>query len=85
MLWSTTDGTLWHRLVIGRGWTDDRYATWLGRMWVSMLVADDGGGLTIPSPTHRTGANPYQSSPDGESKSEDAELVLHEIEHHPLQ
>jgi hypothetical protein len=39
VLWSTTDGTLWHRLVIERSWTDDRYATWLGRMWVSMLVA----------------------------------------------
>jgi AcrR family transcriptional regulator len=43
VLWSTTDGTLWHRLVIERGWTDDRYATWLGRMWVSMLVADHDG------------------------------------------
>lgn len=38
LLWSTTDGTLWHRLVVERGWTDDRYAAWLGRMWVSMLV-----------------------------------------------
>jgi hypothetical protein len=49
VLWSTTDGTLWHRLVVERGWTDDRYATWLGRMWVSMLVADgegtDGGSM----------------------------------------
>ncbi len=42
VLWSTTDGTLWHRLVVERGWTDDRYATWLGRMWVSMLVAGHG-------------------------------------------
>ncbi|MFC4950287.1 TetR/AcrR family transcriptional regulator [Pseudonocardia sp. GCM10023141] len=41
VLWSTTDGTLWHRLVVERGWTDDRYATWLGQMWVSMLVTDD--------------------------------------------
>ena len=39
VLWSTTDGTLWHRLVVERGWTDDRYATWLGCMWASMLVA----------------------------------------------
>ena len=38
VLWSTTDGTLWHRLVVERGWTDGRYAAWLGRMWVSMLT-----------------------------------------------
>ena len=43
VLWSTTDGTLWHRLVVERGWTDDRYATWLGQMWASMLVADHDG------------------------------------------
>lgn len=42
VLWSTTDGTLWHRLVVERGWTDDRYAAWLGRMWVSMLVVPGG-------------------------------------------
>jgi hypothetical protein len=41
VLWSTTDGTGWHRLVVERDWTDDRYATWLSRMWVSLLVADD--------------------------------------------
>ena len=39
ILWSTTDGSLWHRLVRQRGWTDERYATWLGRLWVSLLVA----------------------------------------------
>ena len=33
VLWSSTDGTLWHRLFVERGWTDDRYATWLSRMW----------------------------------------------------
>jgi AcrR family transcriptional regulator len=49
VLWSTTDGTLWHRLVVERGWTDDRYATWLGRMWASMLVADDEGAVGGPS------------------------------------
>jgi len=40
VLWSTTDGTLWHLLVAERGWTDDRYATWLTQLWVSMLAAD---------------------------------------------
>jgi AcrR family transcriptional regulator len=48
VLWSTTDGTLWHRLVVERGWTDDRYATWLGRMWASMLVADQDGTMGEP-------------------------------------
>ncbi|MEV6824189.1 helix-turn-helix domain-containing protein [Amycolatopsis sp. NPDC051102] len=39
VLWSTTDGTLWHRLVEQRGWSDERYAAWLGRLWVASLVA----------------------------------------------
>jgi AcrR family transcriptional regulator len=38
LMWSTTDGLLWHRLVQGRGWTDEQYADWLGRMWVAALV-----------------------------------------------
>jgi AcrR family transcriptional regulator len=42
VLWSTTDGTLWHRLVVDRGWTDERYARWLGRLWVAVLVAGPG-------------------------------------------
>jgi AcrR family transcriptional regulator len=39
VLWSTTDGSLWHRLVEQRGWPDERYAAWLGRLWVSALTA----------------------------------------------
>lgn len=38
VLWSTTDGTLWHNLVQRRGWSDDHYAGWLGRLWVFLLV-----------------------------------------------
>jgi AcrR family transcriptional regulator len=38
VLWSVTDGMLWHRLVNERGWTNERFAEWLGRMWVSLLV-----------------------------------------------
>jgi AcrR family transcriptional regulator len=38
LMWSTTDGLLWHRLVQVRGWTDEEYADWLGRMWVASLV-----------------------------------------------
>jgi len=40
LVWATTDGHLWHQLVVERGWTDEQYADWLGRMWVSLLVRD---------------------------------------------
>lgn len=45
VLWTTTDGSLWHRLVEQRGWSDQRYAAWLGRLWVDLLVhpPDDHG------------------------------------------
>lgn len=39
VLWSTTDGVLWHRLVQQRGWTSERYAGWLGELWVALLVS----------------------------------------------
>ena len=39
-MWATTDGTLWHQLVVERGWTDERYAEWLGDMWVNALVGE---------------------------------------------
>ncbi len=38
VVWSMTDGLLWHRLVVERGWDGDRFADWLGRMWVHLLV-----------------------------------------------
>lgn len=38
VVWSMTDGTLWHRLVVERGWTNERFAEWLGRVWVAQLV-----------------------------------------------
>lgn len=38
VIWAFTDGMLWHRLVAERGWTDDRFASWVGRMWTQMLV-----------------------------------------------
>lgn len=38
VVWTTTDGMLWHRLVRERGWSQERYATWLGDLWVSVLV-----------------------------------------------
>ena len=39
IVWATTDGTLWHQLVVEQGWSDERFAKWLGRMWVALLVA----------------------------------------------
>ena len=38
VIWSMTDGMLWHRLVSERGWTNERYAEWLGQLWVHLLV-----------------------------------------------
>jgi AcrR family transcriptional regulator len=39
VIWAMTDGTLWHRLVNERGWTNERFAEWLGQVWVDRLVA----------------------------------------------
>jgi hypothetical protein len=38
VLFATTDGSLWRTLVDGRGWPDDRYAAWLGALWVNLLA-----------------------------------------------
>jgi AcrR family transcriptional regulator len=38
VLYATLDGTLWHRLVYERGWSDKRFATFLGNTWVSILT-----------------------------------------------
>jgi AcrR family transcriptional regulator len=38
VLAATMDGTLWQRLVAESGWPDERFATWLGRLWTSQLV-----------------------------------------------
>lgn len=40
LMWATTDGHLWHQLVVERGWSDEQYADMLGRMWISLLVRD---------------------------------------------
>jgi AcrR family transcriptional regulator len=39
VLAATMDGALWQRLVAESGWSDERFAEWLGRTWISMLVA----------------------------------------------
>lgn len=38
ILAATLDGALWHRLVTERGWSDKRFARFLGSVWVSALV-----------------------------------------------
>jgi AcrR family transcriptional regulator len=38
VVWAMSDGVLWHAYVNGRGWSDERFADWLGRVWVAMLV-----------------------------------------------
>lgn len=38
VVWSMTDGMLWHRLVKERGWSNERFAEWLGHVWVDRLV-----------------------------------------------
>jgi AcrR family transcriptional regulator len=38
VLAATMDGALWQRLVAESGWPDERFAAWLGRLWVSQLV-----------------------------------------------
>ena len=43
LIWATTDGMLWQRLVRERGWTDEEFAGWLGETWVRGLVLPGGG------------------------------------------
>lgn len=38
VLAATMDGMLWQRLVAESGWSDERFAAWLGRLWTSQLV-----------------------------------------------
>ena len=38
LLFATLDGALLHRLVLECGWSDARYADWLGELWISQFV-----------------------------------------------
>jgi AcrR family transcriptional regulator len=42
VIWASTDGVLWHRLVNERSWSDERFEGWLARMWISTLVREAG-------------------------------------------
>jgi AcrR family transcriptional regulator len=44
VLAATMDGALWHRLVAESGWSDERFAAWLGQMWIATLVRPEGDG-----------------------------------------
>ena len=60
LLWATTDGILWQRLVGDLGWSDDQFEAWLGMMWTRMLVAPsregrDDAGLVGPRAGQRRG------------------------------
>jgi AcrR family transcriptional regulator len=38
VLAATMDGSLWQRLVADSGWSDERFAAWLGGVWTRQLV-----------------------------------------------
>jgi len=38
IVFAAVDGALWHWLVAERGWSDERFAEWLGNLWMSQLV-----------------------------------------------
>jgi AcrR family transcriptional regulator len=42
LIWASTDGMLWHRLVAEQGWSDEQFADMLGRMWIAALVRPPG-------------------------------------------
>lgn len=47
VLFATMDGALWQRLVAERGWSDERYAAWLGRMWVQLFISSRRRGQPV--------------------------------------
>lgn len=38
VIWAMTDGMLWQRLVIERGWSEPDFTQWLAQAWVATLV-----------------------------------------------
>jgi len=56
IMFATMDDSLWRRLVVERGWPDERFAQWLAALWVSLLVkpaASQGSNPPSP-PTHQS-------------------------------
>lgn len=78
VLWSMTDGSLWYRLVRERGWDDDRFAEWLGRLWVEAFVEGDRGrrrargrGKTAVAPRTAHDLEGKDAGTDGEDRRAD--------------
>lgn len=42
LMWATTDGVLWHRLVVERGWGDERFAAYLATLWKAAMLVGPG-------------------------------------------
>lgn len=38
LFWAYSDGMLWHRLVVQRGWSDEQFVTHLAEAWIAVLV-----------------------------------------------
>jgi AcrR family transcriptional regulator len=64
VIWSMTDGMLWYRLVRERGWSNERFAEWLGRVWVDRLVAQPRNSSGRPPTRARVRSRP-DPQPDG--------------------
>ena len=67
-----TDGSLWHDLVEWRAWSDERYAAWLGRFWIAVLVK--------PTRLRFTGSTTpalYRGSTDSRARSGRAVVSAH--------
>ncbi len=43
LIWAHSDGMLWHRLVVERGWSDEQFADFLARSWIVTLVKPAAG------------------------------------------
>lgn len=44
IMYAMLDGHLWRRLVVERGWTDERYAAWLAAQWQQQFLDLRVGG-----------------------------------------
>ncbi|GAA1970296.1 TetR/AcrR family transcriptional regulator [Microbacterium deminutum] len=45
IMYAMLDGHLWRRLVVERGWTDERYAAWLAALWQQQFLDGDPGDV----------------------------------------
>jgi AcrR family transcriptional regulator len=57
LVFAFLDGVLWQRLVIDLGWTDARYADWLGELWIAQLVKPRHNRRSSRRPRRTGGVN----------------------------